>query len=118
MTSIAIINTAAPFGTSSGQESLDLVLAAGSFGQSVSVIFMFDAVFQLLKNQQPENIDAKNYSKTFAALEFYDVEDIYVCADSLVQRGLTAQDLCINAQVVSPEALRNILSAHAHTLRF
>ena len=57
---LALVNKTAPYGGANGQESLDLALAAGSFGQDVSLFFIEDGVFQLLAGQAPENIEAKN----------------------------------------------------------
>ena len=118
MSKIAVVNRSAPYGNANGQESLDLVLAAGSFGQEIGVFFVDDGVFQLLSGQQPEQIDIKNYSKTFAALEFYDVEDIFVCADSLSSRSLSQSDLCIDAQVLSKDELDAKLRTYYHLLSF
>ena len=118
MTTIAIINKTAPFSSSSGQESLDLVLAGGSFGQQISVFFIEDGVFQLLNGQDPQHIEQRNYSKTFAALEFYDVEDIYVCQNSLQQRGLSREDLCIEVTVLGKVAIHQKITEHQHCLSF
>ena len=51
--SLGVINSTAPYGVSNGQESLDLALAAANFGQDVTLFFVDDGVFQLLKSQQP-----------------------------------------------------------------
>lgn len=118
MKSLAIINQTSPYNSAQGQESLDLALAAATFGQQVSIIFADDGVFQLLANQQPEAIGAKNYSKTFAALEFYDIENIYVCKHSLVERHLTADDLCIDVLCIEPQEINHILVNHDLCLRF
>lgn len=117
-TSIAIINTCAPYGQANGQESLDLALAAGSFGQQVSLFFIDDGVLQLLKQQSPQQIEYKNYSKTFAALEFYDIEHAYVCQNSLQQRGLTAGQLCIDANIIELSKLQDLLKQHSHIVTF
>ena len=118
MTRIAIINKTAPYATSAGQESLDLALAAANFGQDVSLFFIEDGVYQLLNQQAPEHIDQRNYSKTFAALEFYDIENIYVCAKSLHERGLSEQDLCIDVQQLDFAAITENLNHHQHCLSF
>ena len=117
-TSIALVNKTAPYGQANGQESLDLALAAGSFGQDLSLFFIEDGVFQLLAKQAPSCIEAKNYSKTFAALEFYDIEHIYVCGDSLQARKLEPKDLCIELEVLSKKDLQQRLSEHQHILSF
>jgi tRNA 2-thiouridine synthesizing protein C len=115
---IAIINRRAPYGQANGQESLDLAIAAANFGQAVSLFFMDDGVFQLLMAQAPQRIDAKNYSKTFAALTFYDIDDIYVCQQSLTQRNLTPDDLCIPVNVLNAEQLQQRLALHQHLVSF
>lgn len=116
--SIAIINRSAPFGDSNGQESLDLVLAASSFDQHVSLFFMDDGVYQLLRSQSPEAIEHKNYSKTFQALSFYDVDDLYVCADSLSKRNLSIESLCIEIKPISFNKMSQLLTSHKHILSF
>ena len=119
MTSIAIINTHAPYGTANGQEALDLVLAAGSFGQRVGLFFIDDGVFQLVANQQPDSIEHKNYSKTFGALTFYDIEEIYVCADSMAERGLNTSRLHFtDIEVLSSERWQVKLAEYEQVLRF
>lgn len=116
--SIALVNKTAPYGQANGQESLDLAMAAGSFGQDLSLYFIEDGVFQLLARQSPGCIEAKNYSKTFAALEFYDIEHIYVCSDSLRARKLEAKNLCIGVEVLNKNELQQRLSQHQHILSF
>lgn len=116
--SLAIINHHPPHGTAHGQEALDLALVSGTFGQSVTLFFIGDGVYQLLKHQHPSSIGRKNYSKTFAALDFYDVSTPVVCTESLARRGLTAEDLCIQANQLSPEQWRTLLANFVHIVNF
>lgn len=116
--SIAIINRTAPFGNSNGQESLDLVLAASSYEQQVSLFFLDDGVYQLLKTQAPEVIESKNYSKTFQALSFYDVENLYVCTASLSERNLSIENLGVEVQLISLNKMSQLLNEHKHILSF
>lgn len=115
---IGVINKSAPFGNQAGQESVDFVLAAANFGQEISLFFVDDGVFQLLAAQAPQAIEHKDYSKTFAALQFYDVEAIYVCADSLAQRKLAHSALSIKCEVVDNTRLQSLLAACQTLLRF
>ncbi len=87
------VNRKAPYGTVYALESLEVVLIAAAFEQEVQLIFMDDGVYQLTKGQSTDGIGMKNFSKTYAALGDYDVNQIYVCNDSLAERGLTADDL-------------------------
>jgi tRNA 2-thiouridine synthesizing protein C len=87
------LNRKAPYGTVYALESLEVVLIAAAFEQEVQLIFMDDGVYQLTKGQSTDGIGMKNFSKTYAALGDYDVNQIYVCNESLAERGLTADDL-------------------------
>mgnify|MGYP000648672588 CR=1 FL=1 len=98
--SIAIINQAAPHGSAKGQESLELALAMSNFGQEVSLFFVEDGIWQLINHQAPQQIDSKAYHKTFAALEFYEIDNIFVCRQSLFERTETPQLLNKHAQVM------------------
>ncbi len=115
---IAIINSSAPYGSLSGQESLDMALAMSNFAQQVSVFFIDDGVFQLLSAQHAEAVQAKAYHKTFAALEFYDIENLYVCKQSLEQRGLQVSDLCVPVCLFAQSELAELLGQHQHVMRF
>ncbi|GAC18285.1 sulfurtransferase complex subunit TusC [Paraglaciecola arctica] len=117
-TSIAIINKSAPYGSSNGQESLDMALAMSNFAQDVSVFFMDDGVFQLLLPQDPTTIDAKAYYKTFPALEFYDIENIYVCKQSLIQRSIQTSQLCIPVTLMEFDDLSKLLAKQQHLMSF
>ena len=116
--SLAIVSSKAPYGTYDGQEALDMVLAAGAFGQQVGLFFIDDGVFQLLKSQQPEAIELKNYSKTFAALPFYDIEQIFVCANSLQKREIEPPQLCIEVTMLDSKAFSTKLSEYQHIIKF
>ncbi len=87
------INRKAPYGSIYALESLEVVLIGAAFEQNVKLVFMDDGVFQLTRNQNPEAIGMKNFSKTYAALGDYDVNQIYIDQQSLEQRGLGVNDL-------------------------
>lgn len=88
MKKIAFVFTQSPHGSSAGREGLDAVLATSAFSEQIGLFFISDGVFQLLPNQMPENIHARDYIATFGVLELYDVTDCFICSDSLLQRGL------------------------------
>lgn len=104
------VNRKAPHGTIYAQECLEVVLIAAAFDQDVSVVFVDDGVYQLKKNQDTTAIGMKNFSKTYRALDDYDVEKIYVEQESLDARGLTAEDLIIPVEVVAADKLRDIMA--------
>jgi len=69
------------------------VLIGAAFDQDVSLAFLDDGVFQLVKSQDTKEIGVKNFSPTFRALGDYEVTKLFVEKESLDERGLTADDL-------------------------
>lgn len=104
------VNRRAPYGTIYALECLEVVLVAAAFDQEVSVVFVDDGVCELMKKQDTTDIGMKNFSKTYGALDDYDVEKIYVEKESLDARGLTADDLVIPVEVIAADDLRQIMS--------
>jgi tRNA 2-thiouridine synthesizing protein C len=87
------VNRKAPYGTIYALESLEVVLIGAAFDQDVSLAFLDDGVFQLVKGQNTDGIGVKNFSPTFRALGDFEVTKLYVEQESLAERGLTADDL-------------------------
>ena len=87
------VNRTAPYGTIYAWESLEVVLIGAAFEQDVSVAFVDDGIYQLVKGQDTTELGIKNFSPTYAALGDYDVNKIYVEKESLEARGLTIEDL-------------------------
>ncbi|MCZ7563326.1 MAG: sulfurtransferase complex subunit TusC [Burkholderiales bacterium] len=99
------VNRKAPHGTIYALEALEVVLISAAFDQDVSLAFLDDGVYQLVKGQHTKAIDVKNFSPTYRALEGYDIEKLYVERESLEQRGLTEGDLIVPVAVMSAEEL-------------
>ena len=87
------INRKAPYGTIYAWESLEVVLIGAAFDQEVSLAFVDDGVYQLMKGQNTTEVGIKNFSPTYSALGDYDVNKIYIEKESLEARGLTLDDL-------------------------
>lgn len=87
------VNRKAPYGTIYALESLEVVLIGAAFDQDVSLAFLDDGVFQLIKGQDTREIGVKNFSPTFRALGDYEVTKFYVEKESLEERGLSIDDL-------------------------
>ena len=112
------VNRRAPHGTIYALESLEVVLAAAAFEQRVTVLFLDDGVFQLLKGQETGSLGVKNFSPTFRALESYEVERIVVERQSLELRGLSENDLIIPVEVLAEEQVSNLFETHDVLLNF
>lgn len=87
------MNRKAPYGTIYALESLEVVLIAAAFDQDVSLVFADDGVYQLMKDQNTDDIGMKNFSPTYSALGDYDIKKIYIEKESLEERGLSLEDL-------------------------
>lgn len=106
MSKIAFICRRGPHGTAQGREGLDALLATSALTESLALFLIGDGVLQLLREQQPQAILQRHYAPTFKMLELYDIEEVYVCAESLAERGLTAADLLIPVLLLSPGDIR------------
>ncbi len=112
------VNRRQPHGTVYALESLETVLIGAAFDQDVSMLFIDDGVFQLKKEQAPESIDVKNFSKTYRALEMYDVEKLFVEKESLEERGLTEADLLVDVEVIPGASVKELVDQHDVILSF
>lgn len=107
-----------PYGSSLAREALDAVLASSAYGQELAVLFMDDGIFQLLDNQQAELIEQKSFSKMLPALPLYDVEQLYVCAHSLKERGLTSGQLCLPVNSLTRREIKQLMAQQHSLLSF
>ncbi len=113
-----LVNRKAPYGSIYALESLEVVLIAAAFEQDVSLVFADDGVYQLKKGMQTKAIATKNFSPTYRALEDYDIDKLYVEAESLAARGLTAEDLVTDVKVVDAKALAGLMEQQDVILSF
>lgn len=87
------VNRKAPHGSIYALESLEVVLIGAAFEQEVTLMFIDDGVYQLLRQQDTGEIGTKNFAPTYRALGDYDVNRIFVERESLELRGLSKDDL-------------------------
>lgn len=112
------VNRKAPYGTIYALEGLEVVLISAAFDQDVSLVFLDDGVYQLVKGQHTKAIDVKNFSPTYRALEGYDIEKLYVSKESLEERGLTADDLLVDVQALDSAAMAKLMAEQDVVLSF
>ena len=103
------VNRKAPYGTIYALESLEVVLITAAFDQDVSLAFLDDGVYQLVKGQHTKGIDVKNFSPTYRALEGYDIEKLYVEKESMEARGLKESDFIVPVKVMSVQELADLM---------
>ncbi len=82
------------------QEMLDIILTTAAFDQSVSILWLDDAIFQLKNHQHPEILGLKDTAAMFQSLALYDVTELYTETESLQERGLSLNALCLPVQTL------------------
>ncbi|MFB1016014.1 MAG: DsrE family protein, partial [Alteromonadaceae bacterium] len=92
-------------------------LIFGSYEQLTSLFFQGDGIWKIINNQDSTLIQSKDYLKTFAALTFYDIENIHVCQHSLNERGLTDSQFTIG-NVIVLNKLKFSERLHQHNVIF
>jgi len=118
MKKFMFVNRKAPYGTVYALESLEVVLIAATFDQDVSLVFIDDGVYELVKGQNTKAIGIKNYSPSYRALEGYDVEKLYVERESMQARGLGEADLLVPVQVLSSAEMAALMAEQDVVLSF
>ncbi len=109
---LAFLFRTAPHGNAISREGLDALLAATAFcdEEEISVFFIDDGVLNLLDGQNPELLLQKDFIRTFKLLDLYDIEQRFVCTDSLDQYNLQTEQLIISAEKIDRTSLINKLS--------
>jgi tRNA 2-thiouridine synthesizing protein C len=111
MKTLTFITRQGPYGSSKPNACLDMVLSASVFEQTINYVFMDDGVYQLVKDQEPSGIPAKNLSAALTALSLYGVEPIYVDQASLQQRNLVANDLLVAVKLCDVAGIKQMIEA-------
>ncbi|MHB1677685.1 MAG: sulfurtransferase complex subunit TusC [Sulfuriferula sp.] len=112
------VNRKAPYGTIYALEGLEVVLVSAAFDQDVSMVFMDDGVYELVKGQATKAIDVKNFSPTYRALEGYDIEKLYVDEMSLAARGLTRENLIVPVEVLNTAEMAELMNQQDVVISF
>lgn len=118
MKKFMFVNRKAPYGTIYALESLEVVLIAATFDQDVSLVFMDDGVYELVKGQDTKATGIKNHSKTYRALDGYDVEKLYVERESLTARGISEDDLLVDVEVLGSAEMAALMAEQDVILSF
>ncbi|UCH18264.1 MAG: sulfurtransferase complex subunit TusC [Burkholderiales bacterium] len=118
MKKFMFVNRRPPYGSIYALESLEVVLITATFDQDVSLVFIDDGVYVLVKGQNTKAIGIKNHSPTYRALDGYDVEKLYVERESMQARGLTEADLLVDVEVLSSAEVADLMAEQDVVLTF
>lgn len=114
--SMLIVCRQAPWSGLGPREVLDIALAGGAFDLPLAMLFLDDGVFQLLGAQQPTHLQQKDLTANLRALPMFGVEQLFVCVDSLAQRGLHAAELAQAAQGLDAAGLTALIDRFDHVI--
>ena len=112
---VVIQTTKPPYSTSAAIDALDAAMAATNIGLTIVFVFVDEGVYQLAQTQQSTLILHKSLYKKLCALPMFDVDYIYVHANSLSHSGVSVHNLPIPVIQISNADLIS-LSAHAQNV--
>lgn len=118
MKKLGFVFSTPPHGQAAGREGLDAILATSNYTENMALFFIGDGVFQLLANQIPTDILSRDYISTFKMLPLCDIDEVYICASSLTERGLTDADFVIDVEQKSASDMHQLMKQCHHLLRF
>lgn len=112
------VNRKAPYGTVYALEALEVVLISAAFDQDVSMVFVDDGIYELVKGQNTKATGMKNFSPAYRALEGYDIEKLYVEEESLEARGLTTENLLVPVEVLNTAQIAELMDQQDIVISF
>lgn len=117
---LAVVFNTAPHGSATSREGLDALLAATAFcdEDQIAVFFMDDGVLNLLNGQQPDLILQKNFIPTFKLLDLYDIEQRFICRQSVEKFGLNEEVFILNGEKIDRTLLIEKLQQAEKILTF
>jgi tRNA 2-thiouridine synthesizing protein C len=118
MDTVAIVMRKAPYGSVYTAEGFRTIMGIAVFEMDISVVFIDDGVYALLRDQDPSKLDMKPLGDGFPMLAEFDVKKFYVHNESLAERGLEPGDLVLDVEVVSGAEIARILETSGKVLPF
>ncbi len=115
---VAILMRKAPYGTVYTAEGLRTLMGIGVFEMDISVLYVDDGVYALVKGQDPQALDMKPLGDAFPALVDFGVTKFYAHDESLAERGLTREDLVLDVQVVDGAKIAEIMASCGKVVPF
>ncbi|MDV7105429.1 sulfurtransferase complex subunit TusC [Vibrio sp. TH_r3] len=118
MKKLGFIFRSHPHSSAKGREGLDALLAASAYCDNISVFFIGEGVTQLIANQKTSGIYSRDYVPAFKLMDLYDIEEVYLCEDSLIEQGLRNSELVFDIIPLPIEQLKEKLNSCDKLLTF
>ena len=116
--SLLVVIRHSPYGSSLSRASLDVALSAAAFEQPLSLLFTGDGVLQLRPGQDTQAWGVKNLERLLASLPLYDIDQVYVDAESAARYALDLEVAPLPALSLDRTAIRELMDKHDHVLGF
>jgi tRNA 2-thiouridine synthesizing protein C len=115
---VAVLMRKAPYGSVYTAEGFRSTMGIGVFEMDLSVVFVDDGVYALVKGQNPAGLDMKPLGDGFPMLPDFGVTKFYVHDQSLSERGLTADDLVMDVEILDDTGVARVLESCGIVLPF
>ena len=115
---VAVLMRKAPYGSVYTAEGFRTIMGIAVFEMDIRVVFLDDGIYALAKGQNPARLDMKPLGEGFPMLGEFGVETFYVHDESLAERGLTPDDLVVEAKIVNSAQVAQILETAGKVLPF
>jgi len=115
---ILILQRQAPYGSSLGREGIDYALTSAAYDQNISVLFLGDGVFQTLSHQNSQGIHLKNHGGALEVLPLYDIENLFVVEEDLIERGISTEQVMKSISIISRSKSNEMIHAHKKIVGF
>lgn len=115
---VAVLMRRAPYGSVYTAEGFRSMMGIGVFEMDISVVFVDDGVYALVKNQDPAALDMKPLGDGFPMLSDFGVTKFYVHDQSLKERGLTVGDLVMEVEILDDTGVARLLESSGVVLPF
>lgn len=115
---VAVLMRKAPYGSVYAAEGFRSMMGIGVFEMDISVIFVDDGVYTLVKGQNPAKLDMKPLGQGFPMLPDFGVTKFFVHDRSLSERGLTLNDLVMDVEVLDDASVAREMASCEIVLPF
>tara|TARA_Y100001970_G_scaffold74896_1_gene94920 strand:+ start:206 stop:574 length:369 start_codon:yes stop_codon:yes gene_type:complete len=109
LTNFTFLARTAPYGNNRSNLLMDIALASSVFEQKSNYVFMDDAIYQLLRNQNADHIQTKTFGKAIEAIKLYGINNIYVFEKSLKERSVSLDELVLNPEIINQKQLQKLI---------
>lgn len=104
-----------PYANSKCLEGLEFAFAITAFSQHVTLIFKDDGVLQIFKDQEVDKLIGKDFTKAYAGLDLFEINEVYTDATSL--QKYAKNELLLTPKIINADEIATLISQHDVVLR-